>query len=76
MVSFRPQFRARRAVGLLLAGRVCAQSSTSWPCYDSVSGATCIECYSLWDDRCETGTAAEYCVGANFIWCGSNPCNS
>ena len=69
-------FRARRAVGLLLAGSVGAQTGQNAPCFDSTTGATCIECYSLWDARCEMGTPVENCVGADFIWCGYNPCNS
>ena len=70
-------FRARRAVGLFLAGRVCAQSTTTWPCYDSASGATCSNCYSLSDGRCQTEvTDSSMCVGAWYKWCGTNPCDS
>ena len=76
MVSFRPQFRARRAVGLLLAGRVCAQSSTSWPCYDSASGATCSGCYDLGSNSCYSGASHFGCVGAHLRWCGADPCSS
>ena len=75
MVSFRPQFRARRAVGLLLAGSVGAQAD---PC------DTCSSCYDLNIGCCVpscsiTGVADNLyggCAGAEGMWCGTNPCDS
>ena len=74
MVSFRPQFRARRAVGLLLAGRVGAQIA---PC------DRCSSCYDINIGCCvpscsitEGSDSLSACVDAEFMWCGTNPCDS
>ena len=55
----------------MLAGRVGAQSSTSWPC------DTCSTCWSFDDGDCMSQlNEAWMCVGSSYRWCGPNPCDS
>ena len=68
MVSFRrTEFRARRAVGLLLAGLVGAQAD---PC------DTCSSCYNLGTGECYSTGLGSCVSNAYTMWCGPNPCDS
>ena len=68
MVSFRPQFRARRAVGLLLAGRVGAQTD---PSCDSCGG--CWKYDSTGSNyECDLSVSDQYnCFYWGGVWCGA-----